>query len=306
MADSDAQVRLNDQLSRYYKKRIEYDHVTVLAIYWQECSSAGYKDEAAKLGTLMKTFNFHFEHFEIPSYDSQFALYKRLVELLAANRQDNTLLIIHYGGHGWVDDNHDNQSRCRKESHHTDANLRWSDLQIELKQHKSEVLLDFCFASQAARGSKGPIPNNVELFAACGMSAKTLAPGPYSFTSLLIQEISESIGSDGSIKISELHKSMASKHSQLKQSAVYYPLSGPKASITLQPRAGFSDRTPPTPPEAGSVTIRISLSKLEQLNEVVDLLKLNPPSTISNVRIEQLRQSATAVNNFQAPSVGSG
>ncbi|CAG8962190.1 hypothetical protein HYFRA_00005241 [Hymenoscyphus fraxineus] len=300
MADSDAQVRLNDQLSRYYKKRIEYNHVTVLAIYWQECSSAGYKDEAAKLGTLMKTFNFHFEYFEIPSSDSQFALCVRLMELLAANRQDNTLLIIHYGGHGWIDDSHDNQSVWAAESHHTAANLRWSDLQRELKKHTSEVLvlLDCCFASQAARGSKSPIPNNVELFAACGMSAKTLAPGPHSFTSLLIQEISESIGSDGSTKVSELHKSMASKYSQLKQSAVYYPLSGPKASITLQPRAGFSDRTPPTPPEAGSVTIRISLSKLEQLNEVVDWLKLNPPSTISNVRIEQLRQSATAVNNF--------
>jgi hypothetical protein len=62
----------------------------------------------------------------------------------------------------------------------------------------------------------------------------------------------------------------------------------------------LSNRTPPTPPEVGSLTIRLSLVKSEQdaLDEIVQWLKLNPPQTVSNVRVEQLRTSATAVGNY--------
>lgn len=114
MTDSEALARLgesNNQLSRFYKNRTEYDHVTVLALYWKECSDSGFKTEAVKLGELMKTkFNYHFEYFEIPSFGSQLALDIRLNELLATNRQANTLIIIHYGGHGELDDDNENQS----------------------------------------------------------------------------------------------------------------------------------------------------------------------------------------------------
>jgi len=111
MAAAEDPARLNDLLSRYYKKRAEYDRVTVLVIYWQECSNSGFKQEAIKIGALMSTaFKYSVEYFEIPSISSQLALDVRLNELLTANQQDGTLLIIHYGGHGEIDDDHDNQS----------------------------------------------------------------------------------------------------------------------------------------------------------------------------------------------------
>jgi hypothetical protein len=114
MAGAEDSTRLkgpNDQLSRFFKTRADYDRVTVLVIYWQECTNSGFKQEAIKIGSLMKTaFKYNVEYFEIPSDRSQLALDVRLNELFTANQQDRTLLIIHYGGHGEIDDVHDNQS----------------------------------------------------------------------------------------------------------------------------------------------------------------------------------------------------
>jgi hypothetical protein len=188
------------------------------------------------------------------------------------------------------------------ESYNDERMLRWSDLQPKLQLHPSEVLLllDCCYASQAARGSKSPIPDNVELFVACGLNTKTVLPGPQSFTSQLLQEIKDNLKSDGFAKISTIHKNLASRESNLTQSAVYYPLGRMKASITLRPLVASSNRTSPTPPEVGSLTIRLSLSKSEQdaLDEIIQWLKLNPPQTVSNIRVEQLRTSANAVGNY--------
>jgi transposase len=103
--------RLNAILSKYYKTRTDYDSVTVLVIYWKECSTNGFKDEGAKIGRLFSgDFRYNVEYFEIPSTDCQLALDVRLNELLMANRQGDTLLIIHYGGHGDDDDEHKRQS----------------------------------------------------------------------------------------------------------------------------------------------------------------------------------------------------
>jgi hypothetical protein len=207
---------------------------------------------------------------------------------------------------GSVSETHFSSTRKTNDFSHREAQassamLRWSDLQTKLDMHTSEILLllDCCYAAQAARGSRSPIPRNVELLVACGMNTKTPIPGPRSFTSLLIEEMDDALRSDGFVKISTLHKNMASRHSKLLQSALYYPLAREaKESIILRPLPNFSTKTPPTPPEAGSLTIRISLAKLEQLQEIVDWLKLNPPSTISNVRIEQLKSSATTVCRY--------
>jgi hypothetical protein len=189
-----------------------------------------------------------------------------------------------------------------RESYNDERMLRWSDLQPKLQLHPSEVLLllDCCYASQAARGSKSPIPDNVELFVACGLNTKTVLPGPQSFTSLLLQEIKDNLKSDGFAKISTVHKNLASRESKLTQSAVYYPLGRMKASITLRPLVAYSNQTSLTPPEAGSLTIRLSLSKSEQnaIDEIIQWLKLNPPQSVSNIKVEQVRTSANAVDNY--------
>jgi hypothetical protein len=80
-------------------------------IYWQECSTSGFKEEGTKIGCLFRAdFSYNVEYFEIPSIDSQLALDVRLNELLVANRREDALLIIHYGGHGDDDDEHQRQS----------------------------------------------------------------------------------------------------------------------------------------------------------------------------------------------------
>jgi ribulose bisphosphate carboxylase small subunit len=109
MEEVESPARLNAVLSKYYKTRTEYNSVTVLVIYWQECSTSGFKEEGAKIGCLFSAdFSYNVEYFEIPSIDSQLAL--DVNKLLIENRRDDTLLIIHYGGHGDDDDEHKRQS----------------------------------------------------------------------------------------------------------------------------------------------------------------------------------------------------
>jgi hypothetical protein len=111
MEGIESPTRLNAMLSKYYKTRSEYSRVTVLVIYWQECSTNGFKEEGRKVGSLFSTdFRYDVEYFEIPSSGSQLALDVRLNELLVANQGDDTLLIIHYGGHGDEDDERKRQS----------------------------------------------------------------------------------------------------------------------------------------------------------------------------------------------------
>jgi hypothetical protein len=111
MEEVEGPARLNAVLSNYYKTRTEYNSVTVLVIYWQDCSTNGFKEEGAKIGCLFSAdFSYNVEYFEIPSIDSQLALDVRLNELLIANRRDDTLLIIHYGGHG------DDDDECKRQS----------------------------------------------------------------------------------------------------------------------------------------------------------------------------------------------
>ena len=110
-----ASISANASLSKFFQTRFEYDRVTVLAIYWQDSPhgspTASYKQEAEKVGELFHTlFKYQVEYFEIPSIDSEAAFDSRLNILLATNNTENSLLILHYGGHGDPDEANDRQS----------------------------------------------------------------------------------------------------------------------------------------------------------------------------------------------------
>ncbi|EPE31318.1 Protein kinase-like (PK-like) [Glarea lozoyensis ATCC 20868] len=298
----------NAALSRFFKtNRAEYDTGTVLVVYWEECEEE-FKEEGQQVGAFFSNkFNYNVEYFEIPREDPELALDSRLNELLLKNKKNDCLLIIHYGGHGDDDDAQKRQLAWALNIEGDSPALSWSALQPKLRLHHSEVLvlLDCCFASQAARGSKSPIPENVELLVACGLNTKTVLPGKTSFTTHLLREIGASLEAEGSVKISTLHKNLASKEAGLGQSAIYYPLGNSKGSIVLQPLEKPICPTPPSPPESGSVILRLSLGRQNQdaikkvLDEIVDWLKRNPPPIISNVKIiELLRDSAAAVQSY--------
>lgn len=83
-----------------------YVTVTVLVLYW-EAGEPGFKREAQAVHTVFKD-SFHFTVSEVPiqSNNAYFQVLGVISQVLA--RDDTTsgssLLIIHYGGHGDLDD----------------------------------------------------------------------------------------------------------------------------------------------------------------------------------------------------------
>jgi hypothetical protein len=98
---------LNKSLESRFKRTTEYDLVAVLVIYWKNCKDKGYKEEGRTVGELFrKGFGYSVEYYEIPAADSELELDARINNYLREHRRSETLLIIHYGGHGNPDDEH--------------------------------------------------------------------------------------------------------------------------------------------------------------------------------------------------------
>ena len=108
--------RFNSKLKGVFRAENDYPEVYVLLIYWHDAGFSGFKEEADALEELFTTdFNYprdHITRFEIPLNKSQIALEIAILSFLLNKRQDS-LLIIHYGGHGDADDDNDSQKPRR-------------------------------------------------------------------------------------------------------------------------------------------------------------------------------------------------
>ncbi|KAH8589141.1 hypothetical protein B0O99DRAFT_692715 [Bisporella sp. PMI_857] len=309
MSDFLLKDELNRSLEGRFKRTTDYDAVAVLVIYWKKCKNKGYKDEAHKVGELFsQDFGYSVQYYGIPSIDSELEMDARINTYLRDNRKVDTLLIIHYGGHGNADDEYgqSQESVWCAESDADSPSLKWSNIQPKLAQHNSEVLLllDCCYGSQAARDSlsrrRSPIPRNLELFAACGMGEKTVGPGRYSFTSLLIAELRAQLTIRKFAVVAIAHKNMASKDSLLAQSAVYFPFEKKNGTTRLEPfkKPGSSDIG--IIAEAASLVLQLSITDNDRqaFEEVIEWLKLNPPRTVSKVVVENIITTASGVYSY--------
>ena len=171
------------------------------------------------------------------------------------------------------------------------------------------VLLDCCYASQAARDSRASedsssVPLNVELFAACGMGQKTVCPGPRSFTSILITELRQQLAAHKYATIALAHRNMASKYSHLAQSAIHFTFEH-KRTTRLEPfhQSKSFELGAIVRPETASLVLQFSLTTGDRpaLEDVIEWLKLNPPRTISKVVVENIITSANAVYEYASP-----
>jgi len=105
MAHSMLKDELNKSLEGRFKRTTEYDLVAVLVIYWKDCKDKGYEKEGHAVGELFRgDFGYSVGYYEIPSADSELELDARINSYLREHRKSETLLIIHYGGHGNPDD----------------------------------------------------------------------------------------------------------------------------------------------------------------------------------------------------------
>jgi hypothetical protein len=103
---------LNKQLTAFTRTRY-YACVKVLTIYWKD-GHDGFKEEARELGEMFRDeFQYSVEEFSIPSSRSLLHLSNFITQSLlyvtsiAEAKEASSLLIIHYGGHGDMNDDRD-------------------------------------------------------------------------------------------------------------------------------------------------------------------------------------------------------
>ena len=82
----------------------------------------------------------------------------------------DSLLIVYYGGHGYMNDDRQCVWSCTGEAEA--ATIQWSGLQSTLEHAESDVLilLDCCAAASSISGSGTGV---TELIAACGKQSPT-------------------------------------------------------------------------------------------------------------------------------------
>ena len=183
--------------------------------------------------------------------------------------------------------------------------LDWSIIQPKFGDVEAEVLLllDCCFAAQAARASlKHAISSNMELFAACAMGVKTKLPGPHSFTAHLIGQLKTALKEHGYAKISEIANFLAHRDSGYRQTPVHFTgLSDGKSTICLEPfdqslvDEGYKKR------ESAWLTLKISLRDVISetlVTELIQWLKAHPARKVSRLTVEDIVLSTNTMHRF--------
>ena len=165
------------------------------------------------------------------------------------------------------------------------------------------VLLDCCFAAQAARSHPiSAIPVNVELLAACAMGVQTRPPGPHSFTTHLIKQLRYSLNSTGSAKISDIVNALAHRDSGCRETPVHFSgLGNGRSTVSLEPfNANLATDIHPNK-EVAWLTLRVSLRDVLSdtlIDDIIRWLKARPTRKVSRLTIENVVQSANHFANF--------
>ncbi|KAI4257149.1 MAG: hypothetical protein L6R42_005834 [Xanthoria sp. 1 TBL-2021] len=178
--------------------RSRYCDVHVLLLSWED-DDLGVVSEVNDLDDLFReVYRYRTDQWRIPSTKSHNALARRILRSLAEADASDKLLIVYYGGHGFMNEDRQCVWLC---NHGPDAaTAQWSSIQTMLEEADSDVLvlLDCCTAASSGGGySKG---TTTEIIAACGFGAPEIiavcafgafAPGvgEHSFTRSLIEEL---------------------------------------------------------------------------------------------------------------------
>ena len=88
----------------YGRAKCRYKRVHVLLLSW-EADDLGVAKEIAELkDTFDKIYHYEVEHWKIPSNRSHNSLNRRLTNFIDDYEGEDTLLILYYGGHGYMND----------------------------------------------------------------------------------------------------------------------------------------------------------------------------------------------------------
>lgn len=170
------------------QRRILYDRVKVLLVYWSHGQYREMQDNAEAIGNMLHN-SYHFEiekvplSNDIPAINLNLKMYAAMEDLSKASKQN--LLIIFYCGHGVSDT--DGRLLWKPEEE-TSVELRWDTSQDNLLDADCDILflIDCCQASAMIKyGMKWK--RRCELLGATSATEQALANEDFSFTTALIQ-----------------------------------------------------------------------------------------------------------------------
>ncbi|KAF4994037.1 hypothetical protein FGRMN_6071 [Fusarium graminum] len=167
-----------------------YSEIQVLLIRWDE-------DELEvewELNELRRVFRdlygFTTDKFLIPTHNSHRKLTSKVLSFVEEHENEDTLLIVYYGGHGAINKARQSTWSCKGDKSY--ATVDWSAIQTLFETAKCDVLLllDCCSAASAASWNDRPA-NIKETIAACGFETWAPLPGAQSFTHTLLEVLEE-------------------------------------------------------------------------------------------------------------------
>ncbi|KAI4259984.1 MAG: hypothetical protein L6R42_004264 [Xanthoria sp. 1 TBL-2021] len=188
--------------------RSRYCDVHVLLLSWED-DDLRVASEINDLDDLFRDiYRYSTNQWRIPSTKSHNALARRIIRSLDEAEASDKLLIVYYGGHGFMNEDRQCVWLCNQEP--DAATAQWSSIQTMLEEADCDVLilLDCCAAASSADGhSKG----TTEIIAACGFEAFAPGVGEHSFTRSLIEELRWYAQRPGPISISFLHNKVLAR-----------------------------------------------------------------------------------------------
>ncbi|KAM0291890.1 hypothetical protein ACHAO9_003443, partial [Fusarium lateritium] len=167
-----------------------YSEVQVLLIRWDE-DELEVEWELNELRSVFRDlYGFTTDQFLIPTHKSHRKLNHKVLSFVEEHENEDTLLIVYYGGHGVINKARQSTWSCKSDKSY--ATVEWSAIQTLFEMAKCDVLLllDCCAGASAAPLTERPT-NIKETIAACGFEASTPCPGAQSFTHTLIEVLKE-------------------------------------------------------------------------------------------------------------------
>lgn len=173
---------------------------------------------------------------------------------------------------------------------------------IDIADSDILIILDCCYAAQAARG-RGL--HKVELLAASGMGCRTPGVGKFSFTRALIDQMSlMSHITKGPYTISQLHARMAKAEAGLQTTPVLFNLSGSGESILFPSKPATT-----MPVKEGEAYYSFTVTVTDrptkhQVAQISQWLKTAAPPSISDVAIDKILLKSQQLRQITEVNMG--
>ncbi|KAI9729939.1 MAG: hypothetical protein M1834_006136 [Cirrosporium novae-zelandiae] len=194
--ENQAKIVFNKTIAGHYRNRENgYSNVGSLLITWENDDMNTRGEVKALQSILRDKFHYATDAFQIPSRRSETALVKKVSDFVNAYDDSDNLIILYYGGHGYVDEEYDGTEvlkiSAREEGNGDigDPGAFFHDVLNLLKRTHSDVLLivDCCFAARAFTNQELG-RRKFELLTSSPANMQSYSPNSdKSFTTLLIK-----------------------------------------------------------------------------------------------------------------------